>query len=93
MDANICINELQAIVDRGAAYQGPHSDPFAHVFGMAAVLRDMASTDDQKDKIAAAISEFRIWFQARRSAPGEELDRARHNVIEAVAKLKEAYAA
>jgi hypothetical protein len=91
MDANTCINELQSILDKGSAYIGPHSDPLAHVYGMASALRDIASNDSQKEKIAIAVSEFKIWFKGKRAASAEEGQRDHHNVTAAVANLKRAY--
>jgi len=92
VDANICIREIERIVEKGAAYVGPHTDPLAHVYGMASFLREMASTDDQKEKIAAAIAEFKEWFKQTRAKPAEDSARTRDNVMAAIADLKRAYA-
>ena len=92
MDANICIREIERIVDQGPTYVGPHTDPLAHVYGMASFLREMASTDDQKEKIAVAIAEFKQWFKQTREKPAKDTGRARDNVMASIADLKRAYA-
>jgi hypothetical protein len=92
VDANICIREIERIVDQGPTYVGPHTDPLAHVYGMASFLREMASTDDQKEKIAVAIAEFKEWFKQTRVKPAEASARTRENAMAALADLKRAYA-
>jgi hypothetical protein len=92
MDATICIREIERIVESGPNYVGPHGDPLAHVYGMAAFLRDMASTDEQREMIAAAISEFKWWFKQTRARSSEDVARARDNVMVAIANLRRAFA-
>jgi hypothetical protein len=92
MDANICIREIERIVDAVPAYVGPHSDPLAHVYGMASVLREMASTHDQRENIAKTVAEFKSWFKQTRVNRSEDIVRARDDVMAAIANLRRAYA-
>lgn len=91
MDASICIKEIEGIVDKGAAYVGPHSDPLAHVYGTASVLRDIASTDNQRENIATVVAEFKMWFKQSRLDTGADVERERQSVMRAIANLKRAY--
>lgn len=93
MDASIWINELQTIVARDSAYVGPHGDPLAHVYGVASLLRDIASTDRQRQAIAIAIGEFKRWFKEKSSATAEVRERERHDVMAAIAGLRREYGA
>jgi hypothetical protein len=91
MDPNICIGELQRIAEMGGAYKGPHGDPMAHAYGVASVLRDIASTDEQRENIAAAMIEVKGWFKANQIS-SEEGAAAKRRVDAALDKLKRAYA-
>lgn len=93
MDASIWINELQTIVARDSAYVGPHGDPLAHVYGVASQLRDIASTDPQREAIAIAIAEFKRWFKEKPGATAEMRERERRNVVAAIAGLRREYGA
>jgi hypothetical protein len=93
MDASIWINELQTIVARDSAYVGPHGDPLAHVYGVAAQLRDIASTDRQREAVAIAVAEFKRWFKQRFSATAEMRERERRDVMAAIAGLRREYGA
>ncbi len=91
MDANIWINELQTIVARDSAYVGPHGDPLAHVYGVASQLRDIASTDPQREAIALALTEFKRWFKGKPGATAEVRERERRDVMAAIAGLRREY--
>ncbi len=93
MDSSIWINELQSIVTRDSAYVGPHVDPLAHVYGVASHLRDMASSDRQREAIAVAVAEFKRWFKEKPSAADEVRERERHDVMAAIARLRREYGA
>jgi len=90
MDPGICIKELERIVSSGSAYIGPHGDPLAHAYGMASVLRDIASTDNQRETIATAVAAIVSWFKGRQISSDETPERE-HNAIAAIADLKRAY--
>jgi hypothetical protein len=92
MDPNICIEELERIVETGSAYMGPHSDPLAHAYGVASVLRDIASTDDQREKIAAAVAEIKSWYKAKQVSI-EEGVASEGKAMAAITELKRAYGA
>jgi len=92
MDPNVCIGELERIVDLGSAYKGPHGDPLAHAYGMASVLRDIASTHEQRENIAAAMIEVKAWYKANQRSR-EDGAAAKRLVVAAIAKLKRAYGA
>jgi len=92
MDPNICIGELERIVEMGSAYKGPHGDPLAHAYGVASVLRDIASTDEQRQNIAATVIEVKDWYKANQRS-GEDGAAAKRPVAAAIAKLKRAYGA
>jgi hypothetical protein len=91
MDPNICIAELERIVKMGPAYVGPHGDPLAHAYGVASVLRDLASTDDQKEKVSMAIAEIVSWYKANQRADSEGAAREVQKAIAAIAALRDAY--
>jgi hypothetical protein len=91
MDAGIWINELQTIVARDSAYVGPHGDPLAHVYGVASQLRDIASTDRQREAIAIAVAEFKRWFKEKPSATAEVIARERRDLMVAIAGLRREY--
>jgi hypothetical protein len=93
MDASIWINELQTIVVRDAAYVGPHADPLAHVYGVASQLRDIASTDRQREAIAIAVAEFKRWFKGKPGATAERKEREHRDVMAALAGLRREYGA
>jgi hypothetical protein len=93
MDASIWINELQTIAAQDSGYVGPHGDPLAHVYGVASQLRDIASTDRQREAIAIAIAEFRRWFKAKPSATAEVRERERRAVLAAIGGLRGEYGA
>jgi hypothetical protein len=90
MDPNVCIGELERIVQMGGAYRGPHGDPLAHAYGVAAVLQDIASTDEQREDIVAAMIAVKGWFIANQKS-SEEGAAAKRQVGAALAKLKRAY--
>ena len=92
MDANICIREIERIVKAGPAYVGPHSEPLAHVYGMASMLRDIASTDNQRDDIATVVSEFKNWFKQTCGNTHKGVAGESEPVIAAIASLKRAFA-
>ena len=91
MDAGIWINELQTIVARDSAYVGPHGDPLAHVYGVASQLRDIASTDRQREAIAIAVAEFKRWFKEKPSATAEVKEFERRDLMAAIAGLRREY--
>ena len=91
MDAGIWINELQTIVARDLAYVGPHGDPLAHVYGVASQLRDIASTDRQREAIAIAVAEFKRWFKEKPSATAEVKEREGRELMAAIAGLRREY--
>ncbi len=91
MDPNICIAELERIVKMGRTYIGPHGDPLAHAYGVASALRDLASTDDQKEKISMAIAEIVSWYKANQRADSEGAAREGERAIAAIAALRDAY--
>ena len=91
MDPNICIAELERIVEMGSAYVGPHDDPLAQAYGVASVLRDLASTEDQREKISTAIAEIVGWYKTNQSADLEGATRERRKAVAAIAGLREAY--
>jgi hypothetical protein len=90
MDPNICIRELERIVETGSAYIGPHSDPLAHAYGVASVLRDIASTDVQREKIAAAVAEIKSWYKTKQVSSKESVASER-KAIAAIVDLKRAF--
>jgi hypothetical protein len=92
MDANICIREIERIVEAGPRYVGPHSEPLAHVYGMASVLRDQASTDIQRDDIAAVVAEFKSWFKQTSGNTHQGVEGESERVMAAIANLKRAFA-
>jgi len=92
MDPNVCIGELERIVQMDSSYVGPHGDPLAHAYGMASVLRDLASTDIQREKIAAAVAEIKSWYKSKH-AGAENVSAARRDAFAAIANLKQAYGA
>jgi hypothetical protein len=91
MDPNICIGELERMVEMGGAYKGPHGDPLAHAYGVASVLRDIASTDEQREDIVATVIEVKAWFKASQKS-SEMGTAAKLKVAAALAKLKRAFA-
>ena len=91
MDPGIWINELQTIVARDSAYVGPHGDPLAHVYGVASQLRDIASSDRQREAIAIAVAEFKRWFKEKPSATAEVKERERRDLMAAIAGLRREY--
>jgi hypothetical protein len=91
MDPNIYIAELERIVTMGSAYVGPHGDPLAHAYGTASVLRDLASTEDQKEKISLAITEIVSWYKANQRAGSEGAARERQKAVDAIDGLRQAY--
>jgi|SRR5580658_8991647 hypothetical protein len=90
MDPNIYIGELERIVEMGAAYKGPHGDSLAHAYGVASVLRDIASTDEQREDIAAAVVQLKGWFKANQVS-GEDGAAAKRQAVAALIKLKRAF--
>ena len=92
MDANIGIREIERIVETGPAYVGPHGDALAHVYGTASALRDIASTEDQRERIARVVAEFKNWFRQTggntRAGTGGENE----PVFAEIAKLRRAFA-
>jgi hypothetical protein len=91
MDPNISIAELERIVNMGPAYVGPHGDPLAHAYGVASVLRDLASSEDQKEKISAAIAEMVNWYKATQRADSAGAARERQKALSAIEDLRLAY--
>jgi hypothetical protein len=92
MDPNISIHELETIVELGTQYVGPHGDALAHVYGTAAMLRDLSPTERQRQKLADVVAEFRAWFT--HGGPAREdgvADPGRQRVRSALADLKQAY--
>jgi hypothetical protein len=92
MDPNICIAELERIVKMGPAYVGPHGDPLAQAYGVASVLRDLASTENQKEKISMAIAEIVSWYKANQRVESEGAAPERQKAVAAIADLRQAYA-
>jgi hypothetical protein len=91
MDPNICIAELERIVKLGPAYVGPHDDPLAQAYGVASVLRDLASTENQKEKISMAIAEIVNWYRANQRVDSGGAARERQKAVAAIADLRQAY--
>ncbi|MDB6083798.1 MAG: hypothetical protein JWN43_1679 [Gammaproteobacteria bacterium] len=92
MDPTICIREIERIVQAGPGYVGPHSEPLAHVYGVASVLRDQASTEIQREDLAAVISEFKVWFKRTDGNTHDGDPGASERVLAAIANLKRAFA-
>jgi hypothetical protein len=91
MDPNIYIAELERIVKMGSAYVGPHGDPLAQAYGTASVLRDLASTEDQKERISLAVTEIVGWYKVNQRAGSEGAARERQKAVDAIDGLRQAY--